>query len=280
MKKDFMKIRLESIGGLGANLAGKLLAEAGVLGQGFNGANFSSYGSEKKGTPVKSFIRFSDGNTEIHDHSPVEFPHVIGIFHEALYKTVNVVSGIVQDGIVIVNTNRNFDDVANDLNLSQGTTLAIIDAMSIAIEEKTKMNMAMLGALCKMIDFLDPDIMRSVIKKTFTAKYPDLIEANIRTFNRGFDEVSFQKITATKPKTHNKEQHHTVKFGYANQPIGGVIIGGANSMTNNMSGSRTGFIPFINFDKCIHCANCDVVCPDLCFVWEQKEDKKGRPQMF
>ncbi len=44
----FFEIRLESIGGLGANLAGKMLAEAGVVGSGFNGVSFSSYGSEKK----------------------------------------------------------------------------------------------------------------------------------------------------------------------------------------------------------------------------------------
>lgn len=44
----YFEIRLESIGGLGANLAGKMLAEAGVIGQGLNGIHFSSYGSEKK----------------------------------------------------------------------------------------------------------------------------------------------------------------------------------------------------------------------------------------
>ncbi len=45
-KNGFYEIRLESIGGLGANLAGKMLAESGVLGSGFNGSNFASYGSE------------------------------------------------------------------------------------------------------------------------------------------------------------------------------------------------------------------------------------------
>ena len=44
----FFEIRLESIGGLGANLAGKMLAEAGVLGLGLNGMNFSSYGSKRR----------------------------------------------------------------------------------------------------------------------------------------------------------------------------------------------------------------------------------------
>ena len=54
----FFGIRFESIGGLGAHLAGQILAEAGVLGGGLNGSHFSSYGSEKKGSPVRSYVRF------------------------------------------------------------------------------------------------------------------------------------------------------------------------------------------------------------------------------
>ena len=72
----FFEIRLESIGGLGANLAGKLLSEAGVVGNGLNGLSFSSYGSEKKGSPVKGNIRFCDPYTNIRDTTPVERPHV------------------------------------------------------------------------------------------------------------------------------------------------------------------------------------------------------------
>ncbi len=68
----FFGIRFESIGGLGAHLAGKILAEAGVLRQGLNGAHFSSYGSEKKGTPVKSFVRFCAGDHEVRTSSPIE----------------------------------------------------------------------------------------------------------------------------------------------------------------------------------------------------------------
>ncbi len=42
----FFEIRMESIGGLGANVAGKILTEAGILRMGLNGAGFASYGSE------------------------------------------------------------------------------------------------------------------------------------------------------------------------------------------------------------------------------------------
>ena len=53
--KAYFAIRLGSLGGLGANLCGKMLGELGVKYLGLNGAAFSSYGSEKRGSPVSSF---------------------------------------------------------------------------------------------------------------------------------------------------------------------------------------------------------------------------------
>ena len=41
----YYEIRLESIGGLGANLCGKMLGELGVKYLDLNSASFSSYGS-------------------------------------------------------------------------------------------------------------------------------------------------------------------------------------------------------------------------------------------
>jgi len=273
----FFEIRLESIGGLGANLAGKMLAESGVLGLGLNGCNFSSYGSEKKGSPVKSFIRFCDPDVEIRDHSPIEQPHVVGIFHEALYKTVDVIKGIQPNGIVLVNTTRDFDSVKEDLTLNNGT-LAIIDALGIAVEEKTKVNTAMLGALFRICDFLNPDDMRDIIRKTFEKKYPHLVEPNINTFNRGYNEVKFKTYeSASKEETTGFQQS---LLGFETQEIGGVITSQANSILKDLSGSRQGFLPSFNVETCIHCAQCDTVCPDFCFVWEEGEDKRGRKTMF
>ncbi|EKN66412.1 pyruvate/ketoisovalerate oxidoreductase subunit gamma [Neobacillus bataviensis LMG 21833] len=275
----FFEIRLESIGGLGANLAGKMLAEAGVLSLGLKGSNFSSYGSEKKGSPVKSFIRFCDPNVEIRDHSPIEQPHIVGVFHEALYRTVNVVSGLDADGIVLVNTSRDFDDVKKDLQLEYGT-LAIVDALTIAVEEKTKVNTAMLGALYRICDFLDPESMRDVIRKTFTKKYPHLVEPNIRTFDRGYNEVQFKVYEVPEGAEGKAFTRPLPQLGYLTQEIGGVMVSQANSIFKDLSGSRQGFLPEFQQEKCIHCAACDNVCPDFCFVWEEGEDKRGRKQMF
>ncbi|BCG60400.1 2-oxoacid:acceptor oxidoreductase family protein [Paenibacillus sp. URB8-2] len=275
----FFEIRLESIGGLGANLAGKMLAEAGVLGLGLNGSNFSSYGSEKKGSPVKAFVRFCEADVEIRDHSPIEEPHVVGIFHEALYKTVNVVNGVKPDSIVLVNTTRDFDEVRRDLKLEYGT-LAIVDATGIAVEEKTKANTSMLGALYRICEFLNPDGMKDVIRKTFEKKYPHLVEPNINTFNRGYNEVKFKTYEAPEGAQGKTFIRSKTEYGYETQEIGGVLIAQANTILKDLSGSRQGWLPEFHEDKCISCAACDNVCPDLCFVWEEAPDKKGRPQMF
>lgn len=275
----FFEIRLESIGGLGANLAGKMLAEAGVLGHGLNGANFSSYGSEKKGSPVKGFIRYCDPDVEIRAHSPIEEPHVVGIFHEALYKTVDVISGLSPDGIVLVNSTRDFDEIRKDLKLEYGT-LAVVDALTISVEEKTRVNTAMLGALYRVLEFLNPDSMRDVIRSTFEKKYPHLVESNINTFNRGYDEVKFKTFEVPEDAEPKPFERPEPRLGYNTQEIGGVITAQANSIMKDLSGSRQGFLPDFNQDKCINCAQCDTVCPDFCFVWEPGEDKRGRKQMF
>jgi pyruvate ferredoxin oxidoreductase gamma subunit len=276
----FFEIRMESIGGLGANLAGKMLAEAGVVGAGLNGVSFSSYGSEKKGSPVKAHIRFCDIDTNIRDTSPVERPHVVVVFHEALSKTVNVVSGVMEDSIVLVNSQSNPDELKEKMNLSAGT-VAVVDAIGIALEEKNRVNMAMMGAIFRIVDFLDPQIMRDIIRKSLEKKYPQAVEPALRTFDRGYNEVQFKTFGLPEGVTMPAfVRHDTPSLGYETQPIGGVVVNPGNSILKDLSISRSGMMPHYHEDKCIHCAACDNVCPDFCFVWDEQADKKGRPQMF
>ncbi|GAX88703.1 2-oxoacid:acceptor oxidoreductase family protein [Effusibacillus lacus] len=273
------EIRLESIGGLGANLAGKMLAEAGVIHLGLNGSNFSSYGSEKKGSPVKTFIRYANPETNLRAVSPVEEPHVVGVFHEALFKTQNCISGLQPDGILLVNTTKTPDEIREITGLKTGT-IVCVDALGIAVEEKTRVNTAMLGALCREVDFLDPKAVEFMIRETFEKKYPALVDSNIRTFERGYSEViskTYEPEPGAKPETFVRPQP---MLGYETQPIGGVIINPGNSILKDLSSSRQGFLPSFNREACIHCAACDQVCPDYCFVWAQETDAKGRVNQY
>src|SRR5512142_2059102 len=170
----FFGIRFESIGGLGAHLAGKILAEAGVLRQGLNGAHFSSYGSEKKGTPLKSFVRFCPGDREVRTSSPIETPQVVAVFHEALARSLDVAAGLPADGTIIVNSRSAPEQVKESLGLRSGT-VAVLDALGIALEEKTRVNTAMLGAVARVCPFLDPDAIKETIRGTFSADKAHLV---------------------------------------------------------------------------------------------------------
>ena len=100
--KEYYEVRLESIGGLGANLCGKMLGELGVKYLDLNSSSFSSYGSEKTGTPVKGFIRYCNKEKEIRVHSPVVEPDLLVVFHQALLKDKSVWKGCGRETAVII----------------------------------------------------------------------------------------------------------------------------------------------------------------------------------
>lgn len=278
-KYGFYEIRFESIGGLGANVAGKILAEAGVLGEGFNGSSFSSYGSEKKGTPVKTFVRFCDSDHPVYINSPVEEPHLLAIFHERLIETGDVMLGINHGATVIVNSKKSPDELRSITKMPAGT-LGIIDALGIAIEEKTRINMVMLGAIVRALGFINLETVKKVAQETFGSKYAHLMEYNNRGLERGFKEVKIVEFD-------EDERFHSIPFkrfipklGYKTAPIGGTIINPGNTVLKDLSASRQGFIPVLDLNKCVHCGECDMVCPDYCFVWERKVGKTGKEQQF
>lgn len=273
----FYEIRFESIGGLGAHLAGQTLAEAGVLSMGLEGSHFSSYGSEKKGSPIKSFIRFGEPGQLVRTSSPVIRPHMVVIFHEALARVSPVLSGLEPGGIVLVNTHHSAQEQAELLGLGFGT-IAVVDALRIALEEGTRINTALLGAITHVADFLDRDAVRQAVARTFEEKhYTHLVEPNLRTFDRAYDEVEILDLGG--PGEGIPVSSAAPDLGYANAPIGGTIVNVGNAIGKNLSISRGGSLPEFLPEPCINCGICDMACPDLCFVWEEGVDAKGRPTM-
>lgn len=267
----FYGIRFESIGGLGAHLAGQMLAEAGVLRQGLNGSHFSSYGSEKKGTPVKSFVRFCEAGRAIRVSSPVETPQLIAIFHAALADSPASVAGLAPGGTVIVNTTSSPDTIRRTLDLGSAT-VATLDALGIAVEERTRVNTAMLGAIVSACPFIDPDAVRETIRATFSRRHPEVVDANLRTFDRGHRELLRDEGRPGPAGEASLPVRAVPSFGYLEAPIGGAILEPGNSIARHLSTSREGFVPELLLDKCVHCGLCDIVCPDLCLVWEESAD--------
>src|SRR3990172_2183616 len=210
----FFEIRMESIGGLGANVAGKILTEAAILGMGLNGAGFASYGSEKKGTPVKAFVRVCEAGHQVRINSQVEEPHVLAIFHEALAKSVPVTAGAV-DGktTVILNTRKTPREARAFLKL-EGGKVGVVDAMEIAMATGSRVNMVMMGAIAKASGFFDWKALEDAVQEAFGKKYAALMKGNLEALKRGFDEVKFEEFRKDGKYPAQPFQREVPKLGY------------------------------------------------------------------
>ena len=160
------------------------------------------------------------------------------------------------------------------LGLRSGT-VAVLDALGIALEEKTRVNTAMLGAVARMCPFIDSDAVKETIRAKLSVRSAHLVDANLRTFDRGYRELRSTTWPAAAGDPGRPVQRAAPAFGYLDAPIGGTILDAGNSILKNLSTSRQGFLPAYDPDTCVHCGICDIVCPDLCFVWS--EDGEGEP---
>jgi len=269
----FLEIRFESIGGLGAHAAGQVLSGAAVLRMGLNGAHFSSYGSEKKGSLVRSFVRLGPADRVIRTSAPVETPDAIVVFHAALLRNPATFGGLYKDGTLIYNAPKGA--VPEELEALPSTARAIrVDALGIAVKEQSRPNAVLLGALCGAFPFLDAETVLQSLSEEFSAKHPEAVASNERAFRRGASE--FETLQGVgRAEGDLPVASAEPAWGYETQPVGGIIPEPGNTVWNDLSASRSGSVPYFNSGRCIHCGLCDLVCPDLCLVWQDGE-KGGR----
>jgi pyruvate ferredoxin oxidoreductase gamma subunit len=267
---EFFEIRFESIGGLGAHAAGQVLAAAAVLRMGLNGAHFSSYGSEKKGSLVRSYVRLCPPEMPVRTSAPVETPDAVLVFHAALLKNPSTLAGLKRDGTFIYNAPPGA--APPQLSALPRTARAVrVDALGIAVREKSRPNAVLLGTLCAIHPFLDREAVLDALTEEFAGKHPEAVASNERAFRAGASEYEILEGVGRAQGDLPAAQTDPV-WGYETQPVGGIIPEPGNTVWNDLSASRTGWVPVLHRDECIHCGMCDLVCPDLCLVWGDGPD--------
>lgn len=277
-ENGFYEMRLESIGGLGANLCGKLLGELGATYLGLNASAFSSYGSEKRGSPVKSYVRWCSSDREILHNSPVERPHLLILFHHALSSSLPITAGVDEHCTMVINTRNTPAQEREALRLHAGK-IGCIDALSLALRSKSRINMVMLGAAVKASGFIPLDPVKELIRNTLGKKYPAFLESNLNGLDLGYEAVETQFFAPDDRYKYLPYREAQSKWGYANAPIGGTNPHFGNSVSNDLSPSREGYIPLFLPEKCIHCGLCDSTCPDMVFQFTPGE-YRGRSAMM
>lgn len=299
--QEYYEIRLESIGGLGANLCGKMVGELAVRYLNLNSAGFSSYGSEKTGTPVKGYIRLCPQEKEIRVHSPVVKPDLLVIFHQALMRDRSVWKGCSDRTQVIIALDKGQERTIAD-NLPGGIrTCYVVDARQIAMETESRINVVMLGAMAKVMGFVELEDARQICRDSLGSKYPAALEGNLKGLEQGYARVRLAEIvsgtidgggfaaaeserergyatTLESERSYAAAPENEQEWGYATAPIGGVNPRYGSTVTADLSPSRQGYIPLFLKERCINCGLCDSTCPDMVFQFA-KGAFNGREMM-
>ena len=185
-----VEIRWHGRGGQGAKTAALLLADV-AFNTGMYVQGFPEYGPERMGAPITAYNRLSD--TEIRNHSNIYNPEYVVVVDETLLHTVDVTKGLSPEGGIIINTNKNKEEIIPLLKGYEGKVYTI-DARTISMETLGKYfpNSPMLAAVVKVTgimsqqDFLEQ--MRTSYQHKF-AKKPEVIDGNMAALERAFQEV-------------------------------------------------------------------------------------------
>ena len=141
------QVRIHGRGGQGVVTASELLALAGFV-EGMHAQAFPSFGSERTGAPVASFVRLSDD--PIRAHEPVVAPDAVIIQDVTLMRQVDVLAGLRSDGYVVVNSTRSVAELAicPDLDRQYPGHVVTVPASEIALRHlgRPLPSGAMLGA--------------------------------------------------------------------------------------------------------------------------------------
>lgn len=182
------EIRWHGRGGQGVVTAGKLLAET-ALGTGQYFQAFPDYGPERMGSPIRAFTRIS--NEPITVHSQIDRPGVVLVLDPTLLGQVPVEEGLLEDGIMVVNTAQSPAEVREITGYETGKVFTV-DASHIAIEEMDReiTNTPMLGAFTTATNLFELEALIEQVQAWFGKKISaQAVEANVRALRRAAQEI-------------------------------------------------------------------------------------------
>ena len=158
--------------------------ELGAVQLGLNAASFSSYGSEKRGSPVKAFIRYSAPTQEIRINSPVRHPDCLALFHEAMAGKLPVNAGVQRHCQVVVNTALEGAAIRERMQLA-ARDIYCVDALALALQSKSRVNMVMLGAVAQLTGDFTVEELVDAMRHKFGPSKEHMMPKNREAIERG-----------------------------------------------------------------------------------------------
>jgi len=180
---QLIEIRWHGRGGQGAVTSAELVARAAIS-EGKYAQAFPSFGPERRGAPVLAFVRVSS-NQPIRIRAEITQPDVVVVLDPSLLPIANVTSGLKANGIVVVNTKKQAEQIRQEFNINW--RLATIDATSIAREVLGVpiANTTMVGAMIKATGVVRLESLLEPLEQRFGR----LAERNSKAMKKAYDET-------------------------------------------------------------------------------------------
>lgn len=165
------EVRIHGRGGQGVVTAAEMLSVAAFL-EGRHAQAFPSFGSERMGAPVVAYCRIAD--REIRLREPVLTPEALIVQDPTLLHQVDVFSGLVPDGYILINTTRSFDALGLGEFVSgfRPERLCTVPATDLALQHvgRPVPNAALLGGFAAVTGRVSIESVCAAIRERFAGK--------------------------------------------------------------------------------------------------------------
>ena len=185
-----LEIRWHGRGGQGAKTAALLLADVAFK-TGKYVQGFPEYGPERIGAPITAYNRIS--NNVIRVHSNIYTPDLVVVVDETLLDAVNVTAGLKENGSIIVNTDKDKEEILPKLKGYKGNVYTV-DARKISVDALGKYfpNSPMLAAAVAVSKVMDKDTFINEMRASYQhkfAKKPEVIDGNMKALTMTFEAL-------------------------------------------------------------------------------------------
>ncbi|MGD9397822.1 MAG: 2-oxoacid:acceptor oxidoreductase family protein [Candidatus Thorarchaeota archaeon] len=176
MAMDFAKgiteFRWHGRGGQGVVTSNQMLGKA-ALAEGNYIQAFPEFGPERTGAPVRAFLRISKEPIQV--YAQVYSPDVVVCIDPTLLDVVNPAKGLKEDGILVVNSEKEPQAIRDKLGFKSGKVVTV-DASTIAMEVMGRpfYNMPTMAAAVKVTGIVAVETVIKEVLERYPGKVGDL----------------------------------------------------------------------------------------------------------
>ena len=182
------EIRIHGRGGQGAVLAGSILATA-LVEEGRHVVAVPSFGFERRGAPVASFLRVSD--KPIRQMTNIYRPDCLLVIDPTVGRAVNVFDGVTEHATLVQTTAKPLAELSLPDRVD---VVGLCDAVAIALSifRRPITNTIMLGAFARTTGLVS---LPSLVKAVEHSAFRDAgLAQNLDALSRGYESTVVHRL--------------------------------------------------------------------------------------